>query len=212
MKRKFSVFITIAALIAIAGCVKETYNIDKLSKEAHLSPGFGISVVKGTITLSDVIEKNDTIVFDGDTVFIDDENVITFVYRKDSVISFNLKDYYNLDEMVSYEESFEVGEMSLGSFRDTIMFSLDEISQKFPAGVRTALIPFDKQTGDFPAFSEVTLEEKTYGPFSNFEYVTFSKGIIEVDITNNLPIEVTGLIIQLYNTAGSIPIGDPLTY
>jgi hypothetical protein len=212
MKIKFSVFIAIAALIAIAGCVKETYDIDKLSKEAHLIPGFGISVVKGTITLSDVIEKNDTIVFDGDTVFIDDENVITFVYRKDSVISFNLKDYYNLDEMVSYEESFEVGEMSLGSFRDTIMFSLDEISQKFPAGVRTALIPLDKQTGDFPAFPEVTLEEKTYGPFSNFEYATFSEGIIEVDITNNLPIEVTGLIIQLYNTAGPTPIGDPLTY
>ena len=101
MGKKLSVFILTAALVATAGCIKETYEIDKLSKEAHLKPGFGVSVIKGKMTLSDIVEKNDTIVFDGDTVFINDDNVITFVYRKDSIISFNLEDYYDIENLVN---------------------------------------------------------------------------------------------------------------
>src|SRR4030042_4478830 len=120
MGKKLSVFILTAALVAIAGGGKETYEIDKLSKEAHLKPGFGVSVIKGKITLSDIVEKNDTIVFDGDTVFIDDDNVVTFIYRKDSVISFNLEDYYDFNNMISYSDTFKVGELNLGSFSDTI--------------------------------------------------------------------------------------------
>jgi len=111
--------------------------------------------------------------------------------------------------MISYNETFTVGELDLGSFYDTIVFSLDEISMKFPPAVRAALVLMDGTTGDFPAFPAVTLDERTYGPFDNFEYATFSDGVIKVTVTNNLTIPVSGLNIQLYNAAGSIPVGDP---
>lgn len=212
MKKKLSVFIIIASLVAITGCIKDTYEIDKLSKEVHLTPGFGVSVLNGTITLSDLVESNDTISVEADTIFIDDNNVVSFIFRKDSVISFNLEDYYDIDSLLSYEKSFEVGELNLGSFRDTILYSLDEISMVFPPLVRGILVALDGFTGDFPGFPSVILDQKTFGPLQNFEYATFSEGIIEVSVINNLSIPITGLSIQLYNAEGPTPVGDPLTY
>ena len=214
MERKLTVIIVILVLLATAGCVKETYDIDKISKQVHLSPAFGIPVVRGTVTLSDFVEPSDTIIFDSDSVFVyaEAENVIRFIFRKDSIISFTLDDYYDFDDMLSYSKSFVVGELYLGSFADTIGFSLDEISMKFPPAVRAVLVALDGTTDDFPAFPGVSLDEKTYGPFDNFEYATFSDGIIEITITNNLTIPITDLNIQLYNAAGPTPVGDPFTF
>jgi len=214
MERKIIVFILIVILLASAGCVKETYDIDKFSKQVHLSPAFGLPVVRGRVTLSDFVEPSDTIIFDSDSVFVyaEAENVITFIFSKDSIISFNLEDYYNFDDMLSYSKSFVVGELNLGSFADTIGFSLDEISMKFPQAVRDALVLLDKKTGDFPPFPAVTLDEKTYDSFTNFEYATFSDGVIEITVTNKLTIPITDLNIQLYNAAGPTPVGDPFTF
>ncbi len=214
MERKLIVFTLIAVLLASAGCVKDTYDMDKISKRVHLSPAFGIPVVRGTITLSDFVEPNDTILFDSDSVFVYAEanNVIRFVFTKDSIISFNLEDYFDFNDMISYSKSFVVGELNLGSFADTIGFSLDEISMKFPPDKRAVLVALNGTTGDFPPFPAVSLDEKTFGPLQNFEYATFSDGIIELTVTNNLTIPITDLIIQLYNAVGPTPVGDPFTF
>ncbi len=211
MERKLSVFIVAAALFAIAGCVKETYDIDKLSKEAHLTPGFGVSVVKGIITLSDIIEPNDTIVFDGDTVFIDDENVVTFVFRKDSIISFNLEDYYDLNDMVSHSDSFEVGELSLDPFQGKVSYTLGQISNYFSPALRAQFAALDGATANFPSFPSTSLGEITYTAFPNFENATFSEGTIDILVKNNLTAPLSGLNIRLYNTADHSQVGDDVT-
>jgi hypothetical protein len=63
LKQSFLFISTILALL-ITGCIKETYNMKMLSKEAHLSPILAISAVKGDISFSDVVKTNDTVVFD----------------------------------------------------------------------------------------------------------------------------------------------------
>lgn len=212
--KKITTYGLILAVTLLTGCIKETYDIDRLSSKVHLSPAFGVKVAYGKVTLSDFIQPVDTITMEGDTIYVyaEENNVIRFVFNKDSVISFSLEDYYDLDEIVSYSDTLQVGELSLGSFADTIGFSLDEISQKFPPAVRAALLLLDGSTGNFPAFPAVNLDEKVFGPFENFEYATFSEGFIEITVTNNLTIPINDLSIQLYNTAGPTPFGDPFTF
>jgi len=170
MERKLSVLILAVILVLIAGCVKETYNIDKLSKQGHFAPGLGVSVLKGKITLSDVIEKNDTIIFDNDTAYINDDNVVTFIFRKDSIVSFSLKDYYDVADMVSYSDSFEVGEIELGPFQANFSYSLDQISSYFAAPLRATFIALDGSTAIFPPFPATSLSEIDLTPFPNFTY------------------------------------------
>jgi len=208
MGKKLSVFILTAALVATAGCIKETYEIDKLSREAHLKPGFGVSVIKGKMTLSDIVEKNDTIVFDGDTAFINDDNVITFVYRKDSIISFNLEDYYDIGNMVSHSDSFEVGDLELSPFQGTVSYNLGQISNFFSPPLRAIFIALDGSTANFPSFPSTSLGEITYSAFPNFEYATFSEGTIDIKVKNNLPAPLSGASIRLYNVSDHSQVGD----
>ena len=201
MKSKLSVFILVTILAFIAGCVKETYYIDNLSKQGHLKPGFGVSVVHGRITLSDVIEKNDTILIENDTLFINDDDVITFIFRKDSVLNFNLKDYYDIEDMFSYSDSFEIGDMELTPFQGTISYSLGQISNFFSPALRAQFTALDGMTAVFPPFPSTSLGETDFNAFSNFEYATFSEGYIDIKVTNNLPAPLNGASVRLYNTA-----------
>ena len=79
--------LTILLMVFIAGsCVKETYNMDMLSKSVHLSPTLAISAIKGDISISDLVTPGDTVVFDPD-------NFIRIIFKKDSIIDMSLDDF-----------------------------------------------------------------------------------------------------------------------
>ncbi len=86
MIRALTRIIPLLLLISIAGCVKDTYNMNMLSKEAHLSPVFAISAVKGDVTFSDMVKASDTVVYDKN-------NFVTLVFKEDSVIVLKLSDF-----------------------------------------------------------------------------------------------------------------------
>jgi hypothetical protein len=84
IKRAAWLLLLIPAL-AFNGCIKETYNMDLLSKKAHLSPSL-ILTANGDVSLSDMVKDNDTITFD-------QNKLVTFIYRKNSVIDIKLPDF-----------------------------------------------------------------------------------------------------------------------
>ncbi len=195
---KVRVFILLV-LISIAGCMKETYDMDKLSKEAHLNPSFVISALKGEVSLNDIVEPNDTIVFD-------ENNFIKVVFKKDPVIDLKLADFYDLDDMVSFSQSYTLGELSLAPFSGTIAFPINQISSKFapPVTYSNGTYP------GFPSFPAINIGEKSFTAFSNFENATFSEGTIEISVKNNLPVTMGGLTIKLYNAALHTQIGNDI--
>ncbi len=114
MVRKILVLFSMAAFLAIAGCFKETYNLDKLSDKIQWSPTFGVSTVRGKISLLDIKEiPNDTVVFD-------DDGFIRIIVKKDSVLEFGLEDYLDLEDMVSFSESYPIGEIDLAPFSGSV--------------------------------------------------------------------------------------------
>lgn len=70
----------------MAACVKETYNMDKLSSKAHLSPAMALSAIKGDISLSDMVKSGDTVVFDQD-------KFVKIIFKKDDVIDLHISDF-----------------------------------------------------------------------------------------------------------------------
>jgi hypothetical protein len=201
MVRKLLILFSVAAVLLIAGCVKETYNMDRLSKWGHLSPTFAISAARGNISLSDLIDPNDTVVFDAD-------NFIRFVFRKDSVIEFKMADYYDLNDMVSFNKSYDVGVMSIAPFSGSVSYTLDAISLKFsPSTLRDQFVALDGTTANFPGFSTTILNEITYASFSNFEYALLKEGSIDVIVKNNLTAPIYGATVSLYNAIAHSLLG-----
>jgi hypothetical protein len=112
MFRKSFILFSLIVIVA-SGCIKETYNLKKLSGKAQLSPTVGVSAAYGNISLSDILKASDTVVFGSD-------KFIKLVFKKDSVVNYKLADYYDLSNMVSYTDSYQIGELSMSPFSGTV--------------------------------------------------------------------------------------------
>jgi hypothetical protein len=73
-------------VLSQSGCIKETYNMNMLSKRNQLSPTLAISAINGKVLFSDVVKKSDTVVFD-------QNKFVTLVFKKDKIIDLNLSDF-----------------------------------------------------------------------------------------------------------------------
>ena len=119
MTRKALVLISLAAMLMTGGCIKETYNMDTLSKKAHLSPILAIAAVRGDVSISDL--KN----IPNDTVIFDEDNFIRIVYSKDSVIDFSINDYEDFQTLAEFhlDEVYAVAGTSV-NIKDTVTFDI----------------------------------------------------------------------------------------
>lgn len=85
MVKRIGWFLLVLLAFSSDACVKETYNMDLLSNNAHMLPTF-VLTANGDVSLSDMVKTNDTITFD-------QNKLVTFIYRKNSVIDMKLTDF-----------------------------------------------------------------------------------------------------------------------
>ena len=206
MIKKFLFPLFMLMFLVITGCIKETYNMNKLSDKMHYSPTLAMAVATGDITLSDLIKSNDTIVFDND-------NFIRVVFKKDSIINFKLIDYYDLSSMVSFKKGYKMGELKIADFFDTVAVTLNTISQSFTTpGLRTAFLLLDDGAQhDFPSFPLTDIGEKSFDMFTNFQNALFSSGTLEISVKNDLTAPLNDIKVKLYNSTGHTQIGSEMT-
>jgi len=117
MTRKAVICFSIAATLAVSGCIKETYYMDTLSNKAHLSPVLGLAAVRGDISISDL--KN----IPNDTVIFDEDNFIRIIYKQDSVLDFSIDDYADFDNLAEFhlDKVYPVTGVSV-NIKDTVNF------------------------------------------------------------------------------------------
>jgi hypothetical protein len=205
MIRKLSLLIIVTIVFCISGCVKDTYDMNKLSKKAHLSPTLAISAIKGDISLSDIVKSGDTVVFD-------QNKFVKIVFKKDSIIDLKLNDFYDLNNMVSFSQSYTIGELSINPFQSTIVYTLDQISQRFSTALRNQFVALnDGATHLFPPFPSTNLGEQTFSAPANFQNAVFASGFLDISIKNNLTAPLNSISVSLFNTTGHAAIGSAVT-
>ena len=85
IKRSF-LLISIIIVLSINSCIKGTYNMNMLLKQAQLSPTLAISAVKGDVSFIDMVKASDTVTFD-------QNKLVILVFKKDSVVDLKLSDF-----------------------------------------------------------------------------------------------------------------------
>jgi hypothetical protein len=192
MIRRSFLFISVIMVLSTTGCIKETYDMKKLSKKAHLTPTMAISAIKGDISLSDIVKSNDTVVFD-------QNNFVKIIFKKDSVLDLKMADFYDLNNMVSFSQAYTLGNLSLAPFQATVGYTLNQI-----------IALNDGSPHPFPAFGSTDLGEKTFS-FTNFENAVFKSGFLDISIKNNLNASLYSITMNLYNTGGHTTIVSGVT-
>ena len=190
--------------ILINSCVKETYDMDKLSTQASVNIGVSVPVVKGSLTLGNVIESDDTV------RFLED-NSISIVFEQDSLFTFDVSDILDIPAQDEQNKIFYVGPLAIDDFSGGGSISLDEISVGFPPVLRAALEALDGGLGIFPAIPSLPGDSITIASFGNFAQVEFGSGTVTVTITNNLPVEIS-LVVALKNASDDTQIGSNLIF
>lgn len=196
MIKRLSAIWIVVVLLAF-GCVKETYDMEKLSHQAELSPTMVIPAFKGSALLSDAVKQSDTVIYDSD-------KFVRLVFRKDSAINMDLQDYINVNDLVTFSDSYTIGEIVISPFQGTMGFTLDEVSRNFNSALRNQLLSLDDGSNHpFPAFPSVNLGSKTFTAFPNFQNAVFSSGFLDISIKNNFTAPLSGLQINLSNSYGA---------
>ncbi len=202
MTCRLKIYILLLLAVSFTGCIKDTYDMSKLSDEMHLSPTFAIAGIKGEVSFSDLVKSGDTVIFDQD-------NFVRVVFKQDSVINIQLSDLYDLDNMVSFSKSYELGVLSIGSIQGSLNLTLNQITQSMSTALRNQIRALDDgKTHLFPPFPQVNLGERSLSAFQNFDNAVFKSGYLDVTVTNNLTTPLSGVNINLLNSADRSAIGS----
>jgi hypothetical protein len=175
MPRRNLILVSVIGLLAITGCIKDTYNLKMLSKKAHLSPEMAISAAKADFSLSNIVKTNDTIVFDNN-------KLLTFIFRNNSIIDLKLSDFAkgivlkktatidpsSVDLNIKDFMKHITGEFKISnpiikldyinSFADSIKLDLNISGKKDKKTVALNLAPFGLAKPNLPLQKEISAE------------------------------------------------------
>ncbi len=101
-RMRFLLFSSFLLSLVLPGCVKDKYDFDKLSTQAHLTQSVVMPVVYGSMKVGNMVKPNDTIVFDED-------GGVRLVYRKDSVFVRDISDLVDLEDQDPDSTDFGLG-------------------------------------------------------------------------------------------------------
>jgi hypothetical protein len=173
MIRKLSLVIFMIIVFLATGCVKESYDMNKLSKKMHLSPTIAISAVKGDISFSDMVKANDTVVFD-------QNKFVTIIFKKDSVVDLTLADFskgilaqqtatiepdtldLDIEDILSHiTGDFLISNPSIkfnytNSFTDSVKINLNVTGKRKDKIIDLNLAPFKLTMPDTPVQQEIS--------------------------------------------------------
>jgi hypothetical protein len=200
MKKTAFLLVILMALLT-ASCVKETYDMDRLSEQVSLSPTWGVSAVQGSVTLEDLIKANDTVMFD-------ELSQLKFFFRKDSVIDLSIDDLIDLSDLFSFTDSYTLGAVKMANSTTSFNLTLNQISSHFTPALRAQFLALDDGSPHpFPAFPSTNTGSHTMPSYANFEFVVFSEGTLTIKLTNNLTAPLSGVKVTLRNSVDNSPIG-----
>ncbi|MBP8960598.1 MAG: hypothetical protein KBG40_09275, partial [Bacteroidales bacterium] len=205
MIRKIVLIFIAVTILFVHGCIKETYNLDKLSDDVKLSPTLVLPAINSDITLADIVKP-------GDTVKYDNDNFMRIFFKEDSLFNLKLEDIYDFSDIASFDEDYVYGEIMIGDFQSSKAVTLNIISQHFSPPLRASFLSLDDgNPHNFPSFPATNIGEITFPTISYFENVLFASGLLEISVKNNLTAPLNGIKIHLYNSDGHTEIAPEIT-
>lgn len=111
--KHLAILTTVLLLFILQACIKTTIDPDKISGEMELTPSFVIAAVKGEVTLSDIVEPTDTLV-------IDEDNALRLVFTEESIINYQVEDFYTSFPASSYSVLFPLMQIEISDIDDTL--------------------------------------------------------------------------------------------
>lgn len=200
MKRVFWFLILAILIVANQGCIKDNFDFSKLSKDIKFNPTLSAPLAYGSLSLSDLIKEDDSLIYYGEN------QTITVISRDDSVFDFKVSDFLRIPDQDYLTTVFELEPAKISVSQVEATITLDTLVEYMDPAIAAIFNFLNGQYGIFPAFTQSNLGTYQFDLVEQLKYVKFHQGKLIVGIENHLPVDIQNIGISIRNVIDNTPI------
>lgn len=186
----------------MSSCMKEDYTWDNINIDNY-NPAVAAPIVNTKLTLHDLVE--DEINSDSSIISMDADSLLWVTYSSD-LFRMGLSDLFTIPDQ-NINQSFTMETFSITNINQNVSVTMGDVVSSFSDPEKTQIISADGNTAPFPAIPAQPGGEHPAGTFTEFSTVDFSDGDLTLTVTNNWPIDLTNLNIEIRNVGDNSLIG-----
>lgn len=179
-------------VVALSACMKDTYNLENMETDGF-QPSLALPLLNTTIEFSNFLGGIDTL-----DIIEKDSNELIHVVVTDSLFSYQAADLLSAPSQ-TINESFNVNPIELDSINTQTAVELQELVNNMEEPEKSTLEAADGGQEVFPPVPNEALNAISIPASDDFSEISLSKGILSIEITNNWPVAVTNVQIELRN-------------
>lgn len=185
--------------LLLSSCLKEDLNsISQIESDAS----WLIPFVELEIDFTDIIK-------DEEYVQIDQDSLIHFIYRIDSINSINADQIVDLTLSESINKQQQIGPIEIADISSELAINLSQLTQNLDAELVESLeiasqLPF----AYFPALDINSAGLFAYEPFLNFTNLHLTSADLTIELQNNLSVDIELLKLVVFDDVSQVIVDE----
>lgn len=195
-----SSMLLLAGVLTLSGCLKDKYNPNNFMKP-DWEPGFGVPIATVNITLGNLLKADSTLT-------INPDSSIKIVFRNDSIAEQSVGDILQIPAQTPSSQQLKLGAIAISNFGSSQTVSLGQLIGNLDATTANAINQgIAMGSTPFPPIPEQGGGLYTLPVINDFSQVTFSRGALNITLTNGFPTTLDSVVLELRNTGATTPLG-----
>lgn len=191
-------------LLMFSSCLE--HDLTTLSSTINAELGFAIPLIHSTTTLGDLLSENEHMSTDPD-------GLIRISYRQDSIAHVESDSLLVIENQTPTIQEFTVGAISLPNFESSMLVTMGSLTSNIQdsdlSNEITEAVNYSQVHGSayFPPIAPQSGGVYNTQASTEFQSVLISEGVLNIEITNNLAIDLSLLELRLSNSVDNTEIG-----
>lgn len=186
-------------MVVLTSCFKDDYDFNNVNLDDY-NPSVAAPLVNTRLTLHDLIET--TISSDSSIISIDEDSLLWVTYSA-NLFQLGIDELFTISDQ-NISESFTMEAFELANINQNASVSLGDVVATFSEPEKSQIQSADGNNAPFPAISSRSGGEHSAGTFAGFSFVNFTSGTLTIDVTNNWPVDLNNLTIEIRNSDNSV--------
>jgi len=177
------------ALVVGAFSLSCRKDLDKISA-SKWQPILAAPFIQSDITMRNII-GSDT------NIYTTPDSLLVYFYQNDSVFRLTADSVLQPPDEIVFEHNYSLGAIKVDQEFFDETFTLDEMLNFIDDDIADSIRKYDGTMHLFPPFGLLEPASQIFSPSENYEYLTFSEGILLVEVTNTMPVSFNDIQFKL---------------
>ncbi len=186
-------------LFSLSSCLKDKYDLQNLDTSGY-HPGVAAPLINTNLVLGELIKKVDTTY-----ISADNNNLLHLTYAS-ALFSYNVGDLITIPAQ-NISQSFSLSNFGIPNVNTSTSVALGSVVANMNNPEKTTIQSANGNVAPFPFVPAQSGGSFNVPALSGFNSATFYQGTLTMAITNNWPVQITNVQIEIRNQGNNSLIG-----